>query len=180
MKQQIAAFTLAASLLVATAVPAMAAETDGSLTLNGGTRTITPTTITMTTTGLTGMEQTIAGSTTPWSVVDATGLGDGWNVTVAATEFAEVGTPANTIPLTGFSIRLLDENIELVDGNTVPISSQIGYAALSATALPIAVAAVEEGMGSFTIEPEFTLVVPAATYAGDYDSTVTVTVSVPL
>lgn len=181
MKKQFAAFTLAASLIVATAVPALAQST-GTLQLNGGSRTITTTAITMATTPLTGVDQTIYDTYDPlnelhlWDVVDATGLGDGWNVVAQATIFT---SGAYTIPLTGFKIQLPAENIAVVDGNAAPTSTQTTFAAMT-TNVQIAVAAPGAGMGSYTILPEFELFVPAETYAGTYTSTVTVTVSQPL
>lgn len=41
-------------------------------------------------------------------------------------------------------------------------------------------AAADEGMGSYYLEPEFELVVPAETYSGVYRSTLTVTLNAPL
>lgn len=97
--------------------------------------------------------------------------------TSTITTTVEGGT--KTIAVSNFQIRLSDGNIVLVSGDTnKPVSTQTTFASLSGTPLKIASAAVAEGDGVYDLTPDFRLTVPAETYIGSYEATVTVTVSV--
>jgi hypothetical protein len=123
---------------------------------------------------LDGDPHTVVGSTSPWRAA-AVGEDGGWNVTVASTDFDNGG--GKTIDVSNFEIRLLDTNIVLVSGGTKPTSTQTTFTALSGTALKIASAASGEGNGVYDMTPDFSLTVPAETYAGNYTATVTVSIS---
>ena len=72
---------------------------------------------------------------------------------------------------------MLDTNIAVVSGNTKPTSSVTSLTAIPeapAAALTFASAALNTGMGSYTLGPSFELEVPAETLAGNYSSTITV------
>ena len=94
--------------------------------------------------------------------------------TSTITTTVEGGT--KTIAVSNFQIRLLDANIVLVSGDTnKPVSTQTSFTSLSGTALKIASAAVGEGDGVYDLTPDFQLTLPAETYIGSYEATVTVT-----
>ena len=96
--------------------------------------------------------------------------------TSTITTTIEGGT--KTIAVSNFQIRLQDGNIVVVSGDTnKPISTQTTFASLSGTALKIASAAVGEGDGVYDLTPDFQLTVPAETYIGRYEATVTITIS---
>ena len=96
--------------------------------------------------------------------------------TSTITTTIEGGT--KTIAVSNFQIRLLDSNIVVVSGDTnKPVSTQTTFASLSGTALKIASAAVGEGDGVYDLTPGFQLTVPAETYIGRYEATVTITIS---
>jgi len=82
------------------------------------------------------------------------------------------------VAVANFEIRLLDASIVVVSGDTnKPVSTQTAFASLSGTARKIASAAVGEGDGVYDLTPDFRLTVPAETYIGSYEATVTVTIS---
>jgi hypothetical protein len=167
--------TIGVSLVVLLSlVIAMPAFADATVTISGGSLSVTPQSIGFGTVTLAGADQTVTdGDSTNWSAVDPTGAGAGWNVTIAATDFVDGG---NTIAVANFDARLLDANISTVAGNTAPTSSITTYTALSTTAQTLLSAAVGDGMGSYTFVPDFTLDVAASTFAGTYTSTVTVAI----
>ena len=125
---------------------------------------------------LDGSTQMVDGSTGAWRA-DAVGETEGWNLTVASTDFDNGA--GKTIPVSNFHIQLLDANIAVVSGDTNgPVSTQTTFAALSGTALKIASAAAGEGDGVYDLTPDLRLTVPAETYTGSYTATVTINVSV--
>ena len=96
--------------------------------------------------------------------------------TSTITTTVEGGT--KTIAVSNFQIRLLDASIVLVSGDTnKPVSTQTAFVSLSGTALKIASAVVGEGDGVYDLTPDFRLTVPAETYIGSYEATVTITIS---
>jgi len=168
-KKIVLSIVLLISLVIT--VPALA---DATVTISGGSLSVTPQSIGFGTVTLTGADQTVTdGDSTNWSAVDPTGTGVGWNVTIAATDF---DSGVNTIAVANFRARLLDANISTIAGNTAPTSSITAYTALSTTAQTLLSAAVNEGMGTYNFVPDFELDVAAATFAGIYTSTVTVAI----
>jgi hypothetical protein len=174
MKKQILAAVLSAMLLLGSVVPAFA---QGEVTVTGGTLSVTPAAITFNGVTLNGQTQNdVAGATTAWTATDPTGTGIGWSVTISATDFLKTGDATKTIPVSGFEMTLLDTAITTVAGNAQPVSSFGTAKALGATQT-LVTAAAGTGMGTYGLLPTFTLDVPADTYAGDYVSTVTVSIS---
>ncbi len=168
-KKIVLSIVLLISLVIT--VPALA---DATVTISGGSLSVTPQSIGFGTVTLTGADQTITdGDSTNWSAVDPTGTAVGWNVTIAATDFI---SGVNTIAVANFRAMLLDANISTVAGNTAPTSSITAYAALSTTAQTLLSAAANEGMGTYNFVPDFELDVAAETFAGSYTSTVTVAI----
>lgn len=123
---------------------------------------------------LNGIAQTSNGVTLPWHAKDPTGTGAGWHLSIAATDF--VGPDSRTISVAGFKINLLDGDIHTIYGSQQPISLLTNYTALGAYPMIFLRAAPGTGMGHYTLQPTFTLSVPAETYAGQYVSVVTVAI----
>lgn len=73
-----------------------------------------------------------------------------------------------------FSIQLDDGDIDVVFGNTQPTSSVTTLTGIGDATVTFLSAAVDEGMGTFNLDPDFTLEVRAEVYAGTYVSTLTV------
>ena len=142
------------------------------LVLPAAALSITTASITFPDVTLDGTDQTLTGSTSPWRA-DATGTADGWNVTVASSDFDNGA--GRTIAVSNFEIRLLDANIVVVSGDTnKPVSTQSTFTPLSGTALKISSAAVGVGDGVYDLTPNFRLTVPAESFTGNYTATVTI------
>jgi opacity protein-like surface antigen len=176
MQKQLIAIAAAALLMSATAVPALAeggtTGASGTISLTGGSLSVEAAAIGFTGFALDGTAHNdVTGTTTEWTVKDPTGTGAGWKLNISATDFTNVG--GKLIPVSGFEVSLLDENIEVVAGNDAPTSSATTALVLTTEPQKLVSAAVDEGMGTYTLLPTFTLDVPVDTYAGDYSSTVT-------
>ncbi len=122
---------------------------------------------------LDGGDGSVAGATGAWVSTNDTESG-GWNLTVSSTDFENDSDPSRKISVGGFSIKLDDANVVTISGNTKPSSTATAWIALSGTPLKIASAAVGQGIGQYDITPDFTLNVPAETFAGSYTGTVTI------
>jgi len=183
IKRILATFAVLAVLAV-TAV-AVYAET-ATVTVTGGTLSVTPANVTLSAVTLDGTDQlsTSASGSNSWSATDARGTGAGWNLTIDSTDFTDGGTPVRTINISAadqqFKIQLLDANIAVTAGNTKPTSSATTLTAIPeapAAGLKFVSAAADTGMGTYAINPNFELAVPAETYVGTGTYTATVTVS---
>jgi hypothetical protein len=181
MKRKALAISLILALLTVTAV-AVYAET-ASVTITGGSLSFTGDNVTLSEVTLDGTDQTStsAYSANSWSASDARGTGAGWNVTIESTDFSD-GT--HTIDISEsdqeFKIQLEASHITVVNGNTAPTSQVTSLTAIPTTggsALKFLSAAVDAGMGVYTIQPNFELEVLAETYAGSYSATMTITES---
>lgn len=180
MKKKFFAVILA-FVLVAVSAIAVAAET-GTVTITGGTLSVTAADVALSGVTLDGTDQTStsAAGSNSWSATDARGTGAGWNLTIEATDFDDGGTNTIDISEVGskFKIQLLDTNVTVTAGNTKPVSQVATLTDIPTTggsALKFLSAATDTGMGTYAIAPNFELEVPAETYAATYTSTITVT-----
>lgn len=173
MKKQILVLAVTIMMVFASIMPVLATDGTGTLVLTGGSLSVAPTAVTFAAFTLDGVKHdNVGGTTTAWSVIDATGSGAGWHLTVSAT--VPTNGDSKTIPLTGLDITLLDANIAKIDGHaTKPVSTITDGLTLTGTGQNMVSAAINTAMGSYTIQPTFTLDVPAETYAGTYNTTVT-------
>jgi hypothetical protein len=182
MNRRTLAIIVAIALLALTAT-AVYAET-ATVTITGGSLSVTAADITFSGVTLDGSDQTTtsASGANNWSASDARGTGVGWNLTIVATDFSDGGTRSLDISSADqeFKIQLLDTNVAVTAGNTEPVSQVAALTAIPespAAALKFLSAAVDTGMGSYTLNPNFELEIPAETYVGTgtYTSTVTIT-----
>jgi hypothetical protein len=148
----------------------------------GGSLAITadPTAPNYATITLDGSAQTAQVSLSAFEVNDARGFGAGWNVTAQASRFAEhngliyvVGgkqLPLNSLTMSAPTVTQ--------DGTTSPnptITGGAPYTIDSGSAIKIASAAVDEGMGKYDFSATtLTVNVPASAYARTYRSDLTV------
>jgi hypothetical protein len=128
---------------------------------------------------LNGTDQDSAAVPIGIDVADDSGTGNGWQLQVAATTFADGG--AHTLADTGtLSLSGVTEANNGSGTYTTPTNSITTPVALTTAATPTAVpvynAAVSTGMGNFTVTPSFVVQVPANVYASTYTSTITVSV----
>ena len=131
---------------------------------------------------LNGADQTTSYAL-PLAVIDARGNGGGWNLTITSTQFTTGGANPQTLPTSASTIAAAPA-VSCTAGSTctAPVNS-VSYSPLvvpaGATA-PNAVkffsAAAGSGLGSFTITPTISVLIPANAYAGSYSSSVSVAV----
>lgn len=75
-----------------------------------------------------------------------------------------------------FRIQLTEPNIVLVAGNAKPTTSVAALTSIADATLKFASAATGEGMGNYTLSPNFDLALPAEIYAAPYTATITVAI----
>jgi WxL domain surface cell wall-binding len=118
--------------------------------------------------------------TLPLTAVDTTGTGAGWNLTITSTQFTTGGgTPhtlaANASTMTGVTSACASGTCtNPTNAVTYPVS--VPAAATAPTAVKFFNAAANTGLGSFTVTPTVGVFVPAASFAGSYSSTLTVSI----
>lgn len=127
---------------------------------------------------LDGTNKTTTGTVGTIQVVDARGSGAGWSLNIKATDFVETSDPSRIIDITpgagtGFSVPAAP-TVNIIAGNTAP-SSFSGD--LDGAGFDLLSAAANTGMGTYQTSPDLELKVPAETYSGTYESTVTLTVN---
>jgi hypothetical protein len=149
-----------------------------------------------------GQTQTQYTSLGTYTGVDSTGTGAGWNVTFQATQFAcTVGSGSNKCPTGGNSLPtgsltvaaptvacdpLMNGTLCSGQGAVPTISISANTAVDVASAVKVASAALNQGMGTYDFTPglvdgiaghNLKLVVPSWVYAGTtYNSTLTVSI----
>jgi hypothetical protein len=110
------------------------------------------------------------------TVIDASGTGSGWNVTVQATPLSAT-SPADTIPGPNISTASASSACAggvTCRGNAAPASS--GTIDGGGPAVKVLSAAAGNGMGTFSVTlGALTAGVPASAYAETYSTTITVT-----
>lgn len=124
---------------------------------------------------LSGLEQTLDAEPTTWQAGDTTGLGNGWNITISGGDFS--GPGASSIPIDRMSVRLLQTNIQVLSGNTAPLTRVPAFQPL-ANSVPTQIlrAGAGTGMGTYTFAPEFRLALPPSLPIGDYAAHFVVTI----
>lgn len=149
---------------------------DAAININGGNLTIVPRNIVFVDVILDGTDQITDGEPdSPWSVVDATGAGDGWHVTVLFNHFYNGD---KMVSVSNGALLLKIDELTTVQGNTPPaiMGSYADYSVLEPSETVILQAAPGDGMGTYQFVPRFKLLVPAETYAGQYTANVSVSV----
>ena len=182
--KRIALLMAGVALLAVGAISAFA-ET-ATMTISGGALSVTPANVTLSAVTLDGTDQTStsASASNTWTAVDARGTGVGWNLTILSTDFT---SGAKSLDISAadqeFKIQLSDANVTVTAGNTKPTSSVTALTAIpKVTALKFVSAAVNAGMDTYSLAPNFELEVPAETFVstGTYTATITITaVSAP-
>ena len=141
-------------------------------TLHFGTGTSTVTFSAITLDGLT--DQSARAAPTQ-NVTDATGSGNGWNVSVAATQFSTGGIAPHTLSTTALSIGTASS---AASAGTNATNGVTGYPlTVPSTGVKVFSATASTGMGTDSITLPYSLFVPVATFAGAYSSTLTYTLT---
>jgi WxL domain surface cell wall-binding len=169
-------FTLSLTALFALAFTAQATlASDGTqVVVTAGSLAITnPAAGDFTPVTLSGQATTTSASLATFSVTDATGSGDGWHVTAQADQFT-----GSTHNLALSSLTMSEPTVASPGTSSPDPTIEPGpYTIDAATAVQIASAALNEGMGQYDFgATTLTLSLPADTYADTYNSTVTISV----
>ena len=184
------AMTIGASGVAFATIPTPASQdTAGSLAVTGtsGLAISAPTTLSFTGVTLDGLQHTTTNAAHSFGVdvTDATGLAGGWNVSLAATTFTSGSNTlanAGTLSVTGVT----PSDLSSPASGTMPTSTitptsgspvAVTTAATSPTAAPMYNAGAGTGIGSFGLDTQLSLYLPASTVAGTYTSTITVAVA---
>jgi hypothetical protein len=128
---------------------------------------------------LDGTTQDTSAVVTAMALTDSRGTGDGWNVSLKASQFEHGTILGEKLPLDSLALG----TVSIVEKEGVTGSTAIaGIAILGGTIDNVAGVVIlnapgDEGMGTYTVNMEdMTLTLkPATTYAGTYTSTVTMT-----
>ncbi len=175
---------LTCGALFSTAAVASATTATANLTAGSLGFVSAPPNVTFTDT-LNGTNQT-ATSPQALDVSDATGSGNGWNMTATSTTFTSGGhtlaVGATTIGATPGVACDAGATCQLatVLGSKVSYPYTLPAAAVAPTATEMFDANTNTGMGNQTVTPTWSLAIPANTYAGSYTSTWTLSlVSAP-
>lgn len=151
-----------------------------NITINGGTLNISAMTVgDFAPVTLTGSVTNVTAGMTPFTLTDARGLGAGWNITVQATQFREylAGAYVGSGKTLATSSLSMPQPTVAANGTSsaVPTITSGPYTIDSGSAVKIASAAADAGMGAYNFSPEdLTLSIPANAYATTYRSEVTV------
>ncbi len=168
---------LAAMAVLATPGYAFAASTDGTAALTGGDLTMsTPATVEFAAT-LSGTDQT-TGADQSLTVMDHTGSGAGWNVSLSATQFTFTPDPDNA-PETFYTLPSDAVSLQSHDAGTCATTCVLADDTAAASA-PFTVydtptlilnASPDFGLGDQTWINTMSLKIPGDTRAGTYSST---------
>lgn len=165
--------TLGSLLLIA----APAGATTASATLTAGSLGFasTPGNVTFPSVNLNGQNRSVNASQ-PLDIADATGSGAGWNVTATSTLFT---SGSYTLPAGSTTIGSAPAAATCDTGVTCTVagSNSVSYpyslpaGATAPTATKLFTAGLGTGMGDQTLNPTWTLAIPGNAYAGNYQST---------
>jgi hypothetical protein len=167
---------VAGGALVASSLPAVAST--ATATLTGGTLGfVAAPANTGFSTSLTGRD-IVATANQTFDVSDATGSGNGWNITATSTTFT---TGAKSLATTAVTVQAVptvncDSGATCTTAtNAVSYPYTLPAAATAPTASKIFSSAANTGLGNQTVILVFSLAIPANTFAGSYSSTWTYT-----
>jgi hypothetical protein len=156
--------------------PAAFASDGTQAVVTGGTLSISnPAAGDFTPVTLNGTDQSPTASLAAFTVNDARGTGVGWHVTAQASQFANAGA---TRALVAGSLEMSEPTVD-ANGTSSPEPDVAAgpYVIDNGSAVSIASAALDEGMGAYDFsDTTLTLTVPADAYAATYLSTVTISV----
>lgn len=126
---------------------------------------------------LNGQVQTSTAAVSAFTVIDATGTGDGWNVVVKADQFTDAANQL-TLPINSIDIALPTVSAQAGASDVTTITKADGKID-NATGVKILSAAEGGGMGTYNVDANnLTLnLLPKDVKEGTYSSTVTVTVT---
>lgn len=130
---------------------------------------------------LNGHDQSVT-YTLPIAVTDATGTGNGWNLTITSSQFAAGnGNQARTLStnastLTGVVSACVSGATCTNPTNAVAYPLIVPAGPTAPTPVKFFDAGANTGMGAFTVTPSIGVSIPANAYSGNYTTTITLAV----
>lgn len=175
---------LAAVTVMAAALgPAAMASDDTNVTVSAGSLGLTahPTAPDFGGVTLDGTAKTDTSTLSVFEANDSRGTGEGWNVTIAGSQFAEHDGANYVTGGTTLATNSLSMAAPTVtaDGTDSPVPTMTaGPYTIDGVSVKIASAAADTGMGTYDFSTAgLTLAIPADTYANAYRSDLTVTLA---
>ncbi len=179
-RKRSSAVTVLAVTVLSTALAAPALASPSDVVVTAGSLGLTaPSVANFTGVTLDGAAETTTAAVGVFTVIDSTGSGSGWNVTVQASQMAQhdgTGYVAGgrTLPAGGMSLSAPSVTADGTSSPTPTVSTG-PYTIDGGSAVKIASAATGEGMGTYDFGAStITLAVPANAYAKTYRSDITV------
>lgn len=158
-------------------IAAPAGATTASATLTAGSLGFasTPGNVTFPSVALNGQNKTVNASQ-GLDIADATGSGAGWNVTATSTLFTSgsYALPAGAATITSApAAATCDSGVTCTPAgsNSVSYPYSLPAGSTAPTATKLFTAGLGTGMGDQTLSPTWTLAIPGNAYAGNYQST---------
>jgi hypothetical protein len=171
---------LIAALALGSVGPAFADTLTGSATVNGDALTMVAADSPSLSTTLDGTDQTIS-DTFAIDVNDPRGTGAGWNLSITSTTFSTGGGTPHMLPANAAAISAVgvacDQGTCSNPDSSVELPVTVPADVTAPTAITFFNATADSGMGDFTVTPTYRVTIPANTYAGEYSSTITITVA---
>ena len=167
-----------ASVAALIAVPAVLADSyDATANVSGGALSESTSSTPSVNVTLNGTNQTPTYNM-DIAVTDATGTGNGWNLTITSTRFDAGGGKVlsnSASQVTAASAVCTSTCTAPTNAITYPFTLPAG--ATAPTAVKLFNAAASTGMGAFTVTPTVGVTIPANAFAGTYTSTVTLAIA---
>jgi len=152
----------------------------GTTTITGGSLSETLAVPTVDNATLDGTDKNLT-ITMPLTVIDATGSGSGWKVTITSTTFSTGGGSPHTLTtapaVSAVSVACVSGSTCTDPTNAITYNLTVPSGSPAPTAVKLFNAAVGTGMGKFTLTPTLTLKLLSNVYAGTYSSTFTLAIS---
>jgi hypothetical protein len=168
------AATLVAAMPAATAFAQSTGDTTGTATITGGQLILGSVGAVSFSGTLNGLDQTLTSSNS-LAVTDATGSGNGWNLTVVGTQFTTGGGAPHVLAATALTITGVTAAASGTGTVTTPTNGvTYPFVVPASTATKFFNAAANTGMGAFDLTASYNVSVPASAFAGNYTSTLTV------
>lgn len=171
---------IVAVLSVGAIAPAFADDVTGTANITGGSLAMAATDAPTLAATLNGTDQTV----TDTFVIDAKdnrGTGAGWKLQITSTQFSTGGATPKTLSTSAATITgatvICDAGTCTNPTNSITYPLTVPAGATAPAAVSLYNAALDTGMGDFTVTPTFQVAVPANAYAGNYSSTVTLTIA---
>jgi hypothetical protein len=168
------AVAIASAAPAATVLAQSTGGTTGTASISGGQLSLGSVGAVSFTGTLTGLDQVFPSSNSV-AVTDATGSGNGWNLTVVGTQFSTGGATPHALANTALTVTGVSAAASGSSTVTAP-SNSISYPFVvpTSTAAKFFNAATNTGMGAFNLTTSYNVSVPASAFAGSYSSTLTV------